>query len=304
MFGLRNFGEMDYNLLFYSYVPAYRISDMNGFGHFMKPLAWFNGYWLALGALLITVGNLMWTRGTETRFRTRLKLARQRATASSVGFLVLFAGLWLGSGAYIYYNVSVLNTYLSADESREEQAKFERHYRKLERVRQPKVTDVKLYADVYPEDRRAQIRAVCQITNKWSQPIDTLYLNSQESMKYLRINGVALKPFFRDRLLARPNADDVTSGGNVGTGFLWFKLPTPLQPGDTVTMETLTEIKYRGFPNSGFNREVVNNGTFFSGGIPSFGYNTQGEITSDKERKKQKLPERKYTQPPRHDAWD
>jgi hypothetical protein len=50
MFSLRQFGEYNYNLFFYSYTPGYTLSDMNGFGHFLRPLTLFNAYWLAFGA--------------------------------------------------------------------------------------------------------------------------------------------------------------------------------------------------------------------------------------------------------------
>jgi hypothetical protein len=305
MFSLRQFAEYNYNLFFYSYTPGYTLSDMNGFGHFLRPLALFNVYWLAFGGILLTGAGLLWARGTETSFRTRLKLARQRFTRPAAAALALFTVLWLGTGAYIYYNVSVRNRYVTAKQARDDQAEFEKRYRKLERALQPKITDVKLFADVYPQERRATVRAVCTMTNKWQKPIDTLYVNSDQKLRYLKIDGATLTPFFRDALL-------VQTGGMAGAGdgkreyergFLWYRLPKTLQPGDTVRMETLVELSSTGFPNSGAEREVVYNGTFFSGGIPSFGYNPGAELTSDKERKKRGLPEKKYTQPPQNDPW-
>jgi hypothetical protein len=140
------------------------------------------------------------------------------------------------------------------------------------------------------------------ITNKWEKPIDTLYINSEVPVKYLKIDGVSLEPFFRDSLLM-PVQGVYTDADRKHTGFMWYKLPKTLQPGDTVIMETLTELAYRGFTNSGIERRVVNNGTFYTGGIPSFGYSTEGELTSGKERKKRNLPEKKYTLPAQDDEW-
>jgi hypothetical protein len=145
------------------------------------------------------------------------------------------------------------------------------------------------------------MRYVCLITNKGDKPIDTLYINSSTPIKYLKIDGVSLEPFFRDSLLA-PTEGVYSQADRKHTGFMWYKLPQALQPGDTLTMETLTEMAYRGFTNSGINRSVVSNGTFYSS-HPSFGYSTAGELTSEKERKKRKLPEKKYTQPAQDDQW-
>jgi hypothetical protein len=302
MFSLRSFAEYDYNLFFYSYTPGYRISDMNGFGHFLKPLAWFNIYWLLLGVLLLMIGNLLWVRGTEGDWQNRLKLARQRINTPVLASLLTVTFLWIGTGSYIYYNTSIVNNYRTAEENRNAQAEFEKKYSHLERSLQPKITDVKLYADLYPNDFRASMRAICLITNKWEKPIDTLYINSNAPIRYLKINGTALEPFFQDASLL-PTEGVYTDADRTHTGFLWYKLPQTLQPGDTVTMETQTELAYRGFTNSGINRQVVENGTFYTGGIPAFGYSNQGELTSDKERKKRNLPEKKYTQPAQDDAW-
>nr|MCU0393583.1 peptidase M1 [Thermoflexibacter sp.] len=294
MFALRNFGNYDYNLFFYSYTPSYRISDMNGFGHFLKPLLWFNLYWLAFGTLLLLAGSLLWNRGAETFWKTRLKIAKTRLNGLNISLIALFGILWLGVGGYIYYNVSVLNTHQHTDKQLDAQAEWEKAYRKLERVLQPKITDVKLYADIFPEERRVLMRTVTQMTNKWDKPIDTLYVNFNAKLNYLKINGQELKPIFKDKILFQNET------GNDG-GFWWYKLPKTLNPKDTINMEFEEEVAYQGFPNSGFQREVLHNGTFVSPNL-SFGYNAS-EVGSDKERKKRNLPERKYNQPPQDDPW-
>jgi len=305
LFALRNFAELDYNLFFYSYTSGYTISDMNGFGSFFKSMFTFNGYWLALGALLLTLGNLFWNRGAETDWRTRWAVAKQRLNPVSGALLSLFTLIWLGLGGLIYYNVSVLNTYRTADQGRDAQADFEKRYRKLERVLQPKITDLKLYADLFPEELRATVRSVATMTNKWDRPIDTLYVSvTGGRLQYLKINGQALEPIYRDSIMTdRTGSQAMGEANSKGErGFVWYKLPKTLAPGDTATMETMMVRQPKGFANSGFDRELVANGTFIGGGIPSFGY-PGIELSSDKERKKRGLPERKYSQPPQDDKW-
>ena len=90
LFGFRNFAELDYNLFFYSYIPGYVISDMNGFGHFLKSITWFNVYWLSLGAVFLVIGNLFWNRGIESGFNARWKLAKQRFNGQSAAALTIF----------------------------------------------------------------------------------------------------------------------------------------------------------------------------------------------------------------------
>ena len=61
---------------------------------------------------------------------------------------------------------------------------------------------------------------------------------------------------------------------------------------------------YKGFPNEGSGSTVVYNGTFLNNSFfPSFGYDAQGELTSDQDRKKYDLPIKDYTLPEQTDEW-
>ena len=57
-----------------------QLSDLNGFGHFVHPVLWYDLYWGSLSLTLAVVGYLFWTRGVEESWRGRLKLARTRLT--------------------------------------------------------------------------------------------------------------------------------------------------------------------------------------------------------------------------------
>ena len=290
--GLRNFAELDYNLFFYSYMPSYVVSDMNGFGHFFKSITWFHLYWLSLGAVFLIIGNLFWNRGAETGFNSRWKLARQRFSLRAAIPLTLFTLLWIGSGIFIYYNVSVLNVYRTSKENKRISADFEKKYKKYEFTPQPKVTDVKVNIDVFPTDRYTKAAGIFTIVNKTSHPIDSLILNigspiAHTTIEKLSIDGSELK---------RVMEDDTNR-------FYIYLMPRIMQPGDTMKMEISMDARYRGFPNNGSDREIVYNGTFFNLEIfPSFGY-PGDPMTSDKDRKKYGLPKKDYTLPPQTDPW-
>lgn len=285
MIGLRSIAELDYNLFFYSSTPGYVVSDMNGFGHFGTSLFWFNLYWLSLGAFLLVIGNLLWSRGAENSFKTRIKLARQRLNKFSGTALLVSLAIFIASGIYIYYNVSILNRYQTAEKTRKNQADYEKKYRKYEFAVQPKIFDVKINADIFPERRFVRVAGVMQMTNKSSQPIDTLFLqmsSGQVNLKVFKINGSEPKLLMNDKTAL----------------FSIYKLPQKMMPGDTVQMDVAVEIGYKGFPNGGFGREVVYNGTFFDLNVlPSFGYSAFGELQSDKYRKKYGLKKQDYRQP-------
>ncbi|HTF19166.1 MAG TPA: M1 family aminopeptidase [Chryseolinea sp.] len=292
MFLFRNLAEADYNLLFYSYTPNYVISDMNGFGHFFKPLGWFNAFWLCLGAIFLIVGNLFWNRGSEPSFSARKKLARQRLSTVAATSLALLAVAWLSIGSYIYYNVSVLNTYRTGKESKQIGADFEKQYAKYEFFPQPKVIDVKVAIDIFPETRSSKARATYILVNKSDQPIDTLILNAgspvyHTTFRELSIDGKTLTLVKEDKLKR----------------FYFYTPAVPIAPNDTLPFTIEMDLGYQGFTNSGYNREIVYNGTFFDLSVfPSFGY-PGDPLSSDKDRKKYGLPKKDYIAPPQDDPW-
>ncbi len=292
LFGIRNFAELDYNLFFYSYIPNYVISDMNGFGHFLKSISWFNAYWLSLGIVFLIIGNLFWNRGAESSFKSRWKLAKERLNVKSAAGLSLFTIVWLGCGAFIYYNVSVLNVYRTSKEGKQISADFEKSYKKYEFNAQPKVTDVKVNVDIFPSERYTKASGIFTIVNKTSKPIDSLILNissaiSKTTIEKLTIDGKELKMILEDKV----------------NRFYMYQMPTTMHPRDTMTLEITMDARYKGFPNSGVGREIVYNGTFFDLSVfPSFGY-PGDPMTSDKDRKKYGLPKKEYAAPPQTDPF-
>ncbi|MFY7786520.1 MAG: peptidase M1 [Thermoflexibacteraceae bacterium] len=277
----------EYNFLLYRFgeTPSYLYSDMNGFGHFPLPMFSFHTYWLAVSAVLLIIGNLFWVRGIDAPFGERIQLAFGRMNGAAKLSLVVFTLLSVGLGTWIYYNTAILNTYQTAEESRQMQVNYEKRYKKLQFTPQPKVTDLKMYVDLFPEDRQAKIKGVFKIWNEHEKPIDTLYLtiNPNTSITALKIDNADLALVLDDKEVR----------------FRAYKLPKTLQPKDTVTLAIGIDFGYKGFMNNGFNQDLVYNGTFFNTGtvFPAIGYTDRFELGSDKERKKNGLPEKKDALP-------
>ncbi|MBN8677918.1 MAG: hypothetical protein J0M29_06810 [Chitinophagales bacterium] len=302
MFILRNFMDFNYNMAYFSYKPGYLISDMNDFGHFAEPLFWFNVYWTALGGIFLVLASMLWSRGTEQGFKTRWAAFRNRWKPGVIRGIIGLAAVWLGSGGFVYYNVSVLNHYRGPDEGKKLQSLYEKNYKKYERLAQPKVTDMVLYADVYPENRSLNMRAILKIQNKTSERIDSLHLLSDNGQQYsLKFDGQLLSISKFD-LLPRPVLTFFYDEPDTA-GYRIFALPRPLMPGDSATLEIQTRISNPGFVNEGYRREILHNGTFTSGGIPSIGYDPNFELESDEDRKDYGLPEKPDDLPPHHDPY-
>ncbi|MEM6379200.1 MAG: peptidase M1, partial [Bacteroidota bacterium] len=294
IFGVNSLANIDYNLLFYGYRPGYTISDMNGFGHFGKSQFWFLFYWLSFGGILVILGMLFWKRGTDAGRRARLKTAQARLNTYSLSGIAVLAFAFVGSGFFNYYNVSILNKYRTGKESRKLSARYEKDYRKYLKLGQPKITDVKLNAEIYPDERYTVVKGDFEMVNKTMEAIDSLHLNFGRPGS-----------FYRDMKNFTINGVEPTLGHNdEELGYKIYKLPQTMQPGDTFQMVMELQAGYRGFPNAGSGSNIVYNGTFFNAGVfPGFGYNPGGELSSDKYRKKYELPDRDYGQPSQDDEW-
>jgi ABC-2 type transport system permease protein len=300
LFLLRSFGEMDYNLFFYFYTPNYRWSDMNGIGHFLEPQLWFNFYWISLGCLLIVIAFLFYQRGIAGGFKERWRVASSRFNGIPRNLIVLFFLCWIGSGSYIHYNVSYLNNYTSNSKSESNSALYETTLKKYEKKLQPKVTQVLMHADIFPDERKVKIYAKVSIKNKNATAIDSLHLLADENIQYrILYNGQPLE--YKSPLFFKHAAFNFLKKGKDTANYRIYGLPTPMLPDDTALLEVYSVIENKGFPNSGLSREILQNGTFYSGGIPSFGYDPNKELNSDEDRKKYKLAKKEDEYPDQND---
>ncbi|MXV16645.1 ABC transporter permease/M1 family aminopeptidase [Hufsiella ginkgonis] len=300
MFMLRNYGEMNYNLFFFSYAPGYTWSDMDGIGHMAKPVFWFNFYWLLFGGLLLVIAAAFYTRGIVTSAKERLAVARARFHgAIRIVALTLLVG-FLSAGAYIYYNVSYLNNYLTSRESEERQATYEKTLKKYENLEQPKITSLKMNTDIFPEERKVLLKAWLKVVNKSPVIIPALHLDGTGIESYEVIyNGKAIRANYP--LIYKRGKFNLFRPANDTAKYRIYQLPAPLKPGDSALVEINSVSAYRGFTNEMSGTDIVYNGTFFAVGLPSMGYNPDGELISDEKRKKHKLPEKKDEYPPQND---
>ncbi len=255
-----------------------QLSDLNGFGHFVRPVVCYNLYWGSLSLVLCVVGYLFWTRGTEESLQGRLKLARARLTfwprLLAAGGLLGF----LATGAFIVYNTSFLNHYRSSHRSEAATARSEQTYKRFETTAQPRIVKETLRFDLTPETETLDASGSYELVNKTQQLIDTVYvtLPDNQSFRHLSVGPVE-KPTHADAEL----------------GWYTFDLPKPLLPGDGIPLAFDIRYHTRGFKDRGNRVDLAYNGTFFNAGhLPHLGYDRENELVEDNQRAKYGLPHR------------
>jgi ABC-2 type transport system permease protein len=268
--------HFDHNLYRFAASPDSPYSDMNGYGHFVKPLFWFNLYWVFASAALTGLTALFWPRGTETSWKTRLSIARNRYRGPIKIFLPASIVAFALTGGYIFYNTNILNDYIPSDLERHRKAEYEKKYRQYKDVRLPRVRDVYADVDIFPAERRAEIRGRYLIANNSAEPLEEIHLTIPHRAKVHTLDLPAHTEKLRDPVF----------------GYHIYRLLKALQPGEQTSIRFDLSVENPGFQNNGSDTSIVENGTFFNNKqyFPSFGYSEGNELKDAGERRKENLP--------------
>jgi ABC-2 type transport system permease protein len=254
--------------------PSYTYSDMNGYGHFVKPILWFTLYWSAFVGATGVVTVMATRRGTNLDLRSRLKQAADRFRFPINAIGIAFVAVFIAIGGYIYQNTRRVNKYEDSQARRVKQARYEKQYKKYEGLPQPKITDVDLKVDIFSERRSFAATGVFTLINKTDQPITDLHVLDQ--------NG-SLKKLSFDRQFKETFADKEL-------GYHIYQLAEALKPAESLRMDFNVAYESKGFRDIGEKAEFAYNGTFFGGDyFPVIGYDRQFELSDDDERRDQGL---------------
>jgi hypothetical protein len=277
VFGLRQLGFEHY-LLRYAHFPPHVYSDMNGYSLYVKPLFWFELYWALAAAFLAIVANLLWVRGIEGGFKQRVKLGLQRLTTASRAGMAVCLVLFVATGSYIFYNTNILNQYVNSSQQQKTIAQYEKKYRQYLSLPMPRITDVQVAVDLYPEERSANVQGTMWLENKTHQTIDRIALTLPAGRTNFAIRDLSFgggqTPVIQDN----------------DTGFHLYRLNSPLAPGARIPLKFAFRFEHRGFANTDTDTRIVENGSFLNSGyVPVVGYQARAELGDDSARRKNGL---------------
>jgi ABC-2 type transport system permease protein len=253
--------------------PNVIYSDFFGAAPYRSAWDWFTVYWLLFSVLMAIATVMFWPRGKQERWQTRSRNAALRfgpgwKAAAAVSLLAFVA-----CGGWIWYNTEILNRLLGPKDVKRVQADYEKTYKPLDKLPQPRVRSVKYAVDIFPETRNATIRGDEVIYNPYSHPLDEIHFS--------------LNPLY-DTFIEIPGA--VLTKDDTRLSYRIFRFTSPLQPGEERTLRFTVKSKNRGFENNVSNTDIVQNGTFFNSS-PTIGYNYFRQLSDAVERKKFGLPE-------------
>ncbi len=259
--------------------PAEPLSDMNGTGGFWVGGLIARAYWACFGLLLLVLAHWAWPRGTVVAVLPRLKGMAKRVTLVSGTTALAAVGGMIGTGLVIHNNIKVLNTYQTSDEVEALTAAYERKYLQYETLPRPVVTDVEFAADIYPDERRMEVRGHYLLRNDTQVPIREVHVRQgDDGTEFTRLDLAGAKLVSHDEAFF---------------GHRIYRFETPLAPGATARLDFTSQLWRRGFANGQAATDIVDNGTFVNNFVfaPTIGMNRQGLLQDRAERRRQGLPD-------------
>jgi hypothetical protein len=266
--------EWMHNLYRFAEVPNYVYSDMYGYGPYTAGIINYKIYWLIFCGFLSILGSVFWVRGKPFGLKDRLSLARKNLSTQT-GFAVAITFVCLiAMGSWIYYNTNMLNDYQTKYDKNKINALYEKTYKKTEFFPQPKVTDIKLNVDIFPDERDVTISGDYVLRNKTNVRLDSVRITTN--------------PFWSVEHLTIPDGEMVFEDNDIG--YWIIQLPETLQPGDSTQLSFRISYISEGFENRVSQKRILQNGTFLEYDIlPHIGYNNHRTVESKEERVKNGL---------------
>ncbi|MFT5250351.1 MAG: ABC-2 type transport system permease protein [bacterium] len=270
---------LDHDLYLFGGSSIGTYSDMNGYGHFMKPYLIVKIYWFLFGLLILIIASAISVRGTETNLIKRLKVSKYRISKSIIKLGLITFASFIILGSYIFYNTNILNKYWTNSEKTAFKVDYEKTLKKFEYLPQPKIIAVNLKVELYPTTRDYTAEGFYMLKNTYDTPIEEIHIQ-----KRLEEN-IALE--------AVTFEGGATTDNKYSEFFYYnYKLKQPLQSGDSIKMSFKQTYTTKGF-KQGRSTKIVHNGTFFNEkAFPSLGYDRRHELRDDDDRANYNLPSR------------
>src|SRR5690554_243751 len=271
-FTLRKLG-VELNIFHFNSGMGYSYSDMNGYGT-VRGYFYYKLYWLLFCFVLYGLTLLLWRRGILSGVKERLKLVAKRFRLPiAVPMLIVLFG-FIGMGYALYIQLTQLEPYYTSQEREIQRVDFERKYKKYEEYAQPRIVDVNVDMDIYPNERNYKAVANFLMINKSDEVIDSLFLNYGKNFQGIKFNR-AYELVLNDTVM----------------DFDIYRLNQPLHPGESIEVQMTIQN-----PSNTWLQDrslVIENGTFINNMIfPTFGYPEGVELFDNDVRKKYDLPPR------------
>ena len=275
----------------YGATPPVPLSDMNGQGDFARHAAWFHAYWAAGATILAVLAYALWRRGVSAPLLGRLKRLPGRLTGPARWIIATAAVVMAALGGFIFYNTNVINEYRTFLDSEQWLAAQEKTLSPFAATPQPRIMDVTLAIDIYPNEPRVVTRGTYVIENRTDRALSQVHVSWPHAVELRTFIGTMETGALQLRSLDVSGATLTREFPDMN--YRIYSFDTPLEPGARREIRFETVREQRGFRNSNNESRVVANGTFLDNLqiAPSLGYNRRTALNGRAKRRKYGLPD-------------
>lgn len=254
--------------------PALDWSGMNGYGHQLQRERMLELYWSSLALVLLVLTVVLWPRGVNAEFGSRLRLARQnlgRGVLAAFGIGIVLFG---ASGALLWYELDVAGNYQATRTQDARRAEYEARYRRFAALPQPRLAEVALRVDLHPRTRTLAVDGTYQLENAGSAPVTELIVYQRPGA------DLAAQLSQPARLVDADRA----------RGFYRYRLETPLAPGARLAYTFQLSAAPAGPLGFGTDTPVAANASWFTNAdLPRIGYQANAELADERDRRRHGL---------------
>lgn len=231
-------------------------SDLSGYSHSIKTYFIYKLYWLIFSGILMMIALLGWKRGLIFSWTEHFNNVRIRLQSLPVFIILfLFSGM-ISLGIWIHFQEKITPV-PSLEKLEIMEKESDNKWFHLESLPQPRIIDVVVKMDIYPEEHKFISYGQYLLVNRSEVLIDSICVRTSHEV---------LTDFYLDK----PNSiilKDTEARFNI------LKLDCPLFPGDSLMLH----FSLKSIANTLFNKnnQVEKNGTYITSMIyPTIGYRT------------------------------
>jgi len=254
--------------------PPLSWSALNGYGHDLARERMLELYWGSLALVLLVVAVVLWPRGVNAEFGSRLRLARQNLTVRVLAVFGIGVLLFGASGALLWYELDVAGNYQTTRTQDARRAEYETRYRRFAAVAQPRLDGVSLRVDLHPRTRTLAVDGSYQLENAGAAPLTELIVYQRPGAD----------------LAARLSQPAQLIDADRARGFYRYRLATPLAPGARLAYTFQLSAAPAGPLGFGTDTPVAANASWFTHeDLPRIGYQSAAELDDERDRRRHGL---------------
>lgn len=266
------FGHSLYN---FGSAPNIGYSDLNQYANNLSTHGIYMLYWGAISCILFVLGFGLYNRGPLQSLKVRWGNLGYNIGRSGKAVMAGAAIVAVLTGGFIYQQTILLNEYITPDDITDLQADYEKQFVQYKNAPILVTTDVKADIDLFPSQQKVVAKVQMRWQNKSTQPIEKVLVHWPDNTKAMTLN-----------------IDGATLGErDERFGLAWLSFSSPLPPGAEVAGVIELTRESIGLRETGFDVQVVENGTFINNMelLPSFGYQQRYELQDRHKRLKRGL---------------